>query len=76
MKALLKAHGYSLPVKQRLRGLRSSLSLRTRETLEPRMARHHDARRAVYFSGRRHQLRHQCSLSEDGTAYHLRLLRD
>ena len=30
MKALLKAHGYSLTVKHRLRGLRSSLSLRTR----------------------------------------------
>ena len=78
MKALLKAHGYSLPVKQRLRGLRSSLSLRTRARKLLNLEWPAITTRVGPFTSVEDAINYAISvpLSEDGTAYHLRLLRD
>ena len=78
MKALLKAHGYSLGIKHRLGELRTSLSLRTRArkllslewpTISTRVGPFTSVEEAINYAI-------SVPLSEDVSAYHLRLLRD
>lgn len=78
MKALLKAHGYSLGIKHRLRELRGSLSLRTRVRKLLSLQWPAISTRVGPFTSVEDAINYAISvpLSEDVTAYHLRLLRD